>query len=291
MVSGAVVRLLGSAACTSASGAFVKLADANAGTAAFLRCSLALLVLLPMAVAERRRVGARSLRLHLVDAAAGVLLGLDYVLWAASVHHVGAGIAAVLINIQVIVFPLLAWLVTRAPVSRRFVLAVPTMLLGVGLAGGVLGKAEPGNDPVAGVAYGVTAGVAFAGYLFLIRYGGGGGHVATPVCTSTASAAVTAAALGAAWTGIDLALGWQGWVWMALLALLGQVMAWLLASAALSRVPANVGAAVLLLQPVLAVGIGLVFLAERPSVTQLAGCALVVAAVWYSTRPSRSAAS
>lgn len=74
----AVLQIAGSAACTSASGAFVKLADVNAGTAAFLRCALALIVLVPMAASERRRYGPRPARLYLVDAGAGVLLGADF---------------------------------------------------------------------------------------------------------------------------------------------------------------------------------------------------------------------
>lgn len=280
----AVLQIAGSAACTSASGAFVKLADVNAGTAAFLRCALALIVLVPMAASERRRYGPRPARLYLVDAGAGVLLGADFVLWAASVHFVGAGIAAVLINIQVVVFPLLARVVSKAPLSRRFLLAAPVMLCGAALAAGAVGTPEPGSHPVAGVLCGTAAGTAFAGYLFLIRLSAGSGHAAAPVCTSTAAAAVTAALLGLLWTGIDLSLGWQAWGWMALLALFGQVLAWLLAAAALPRLAPNVGAALLLLQPVLAVAIGMVFLAERPSGTQLAGCALVVAAVWQATR-------
>ncbi|MBB4931257.1 drug/metabolite transporter (DMT)-like permease [Lipingzhangella halophila] len=291
MAISAVMRLVGSAACTSSSGAFVKLAGANAGTAAFLRCALALVVLVPMAVAERRRAGPRPWRLHLTDAAAGVLLGVDYVFWAASVHFVGAGIAAVLINIQVVVFPLLAWCVTRTPLTRRFLFAAPVMLFGVALAGGALGNAEPGSNPVAGVGFGVAAGMAFAGYLFLLRLGGGGAHIVTPVCTSTATATLAAGLLGVAWTGINLALSWQEWGWMVLLALLGQVLAWLLASAALPVLSPNVGAAVLLLQPVLAVALGLVFLGERPTVTQFVGCALVVVAVWQATRvPAQSRA-
>ncbi|QVQ53186.1 DMT family transporter [Spiractinospora alimapuensis] len=280
----AVLRMIGSAACTSSSGAFVKLGDVTAGTAAFLRCALALPVLLPMALRERRRHGPRPTRLHVTDVAAGLLLGVDYVFWAAAVHHVGAGIAAVLINIQVVIFPLLAWMVSGTRLNRRFLLSVPVMLFGVALSAGALGNAEPGSDPIAGAVFGVAAGISYAGYLFLLRRGGEGKHVATPVFTSTAAAAVAAVALGLPWTGIQLDLSWQTWGWMILLALAGQVLAWILAAEALPRLTPNVGATLLLLQPVLAVLIGLAFLAERPTASQYVGCVLVVVAIWQATR-------
>ncbi|WP_274709536.1 EamA family transporter [Streptomyces tubbatahanensis] len=43
-------------------------------------------------------------------------------------------------------------------------------------------------------------------------------------------------------------------------------------------------AALLLLQPVLAVLLGVLFLGERPTATQFAGCALVVLTVWHTSR-------
>ncbi|QRX97377.1 DMT family transporter [Streptomyces noursei] len=273
-------------ACISASAVFMKLSGTNAGTAAFLRCALALFLLVPLAWREVRRVGARPLRYQLMDIGAGVLLGVDMVFWAASVLDVGASVATVLLNVQVVVFPLLARLVSGTRLTGRFVLMVPLMLAGVALASGALGRPQAGSDPVAGVTFGTAAGVTYAGYLFLMRLGGGREHTVTPVCVSTAAAAATAAVLGGLWTGIDLDPGWPAWGWLITLAFVGQVLAWLLITAALPRLAPNVGAALLLLQPVMAFGLG-VAIGERPTPTQAAGCALVVAAVWHTGRTPR----
>ncbi|WP_239009914.1 DMT family transporter [Streptomyces sp. 769] len=264
----------------------MKLSGTNAGTAAFLRCALALFLLVPLAWREVRRVGARPLRYQLMDIGAGVLLGVDMAFWAASVLDVGASVATVLLNVQVVVFPLLARLVSGTRLTGRFVLMVPLMLAGVALASGALGRPQAGSDPVAGVAFGTAAGVTYAGYLFLMRLGGGREHTVTPVCVSTAAAAATAAVLGGLWTGIDLDPGWPAWGWLITLAFVGQVLAWLLITAALPRLAPNVGAALLLLQPVMAFGLG-VAIGERPTPTQAAGCALVVAAVWHTGRTPR----
>jgi drug/metabolite transporter (DMT)-like permease len=288
--------VIGGSACISLSAIFVKLSDVNAGTAAFLRCLLALLLLAPLAAVELRRLGPRARRPVLTDLAAGLLLGVDFVFWAASIRDVGASIATVLLNIQVIVFPLLARLLTRTPLPRGFWLTAPVLLAGVALAGGAIGDPEPGSNPVTGIVYGTAAGVAFAAYLFLTRLAGTRPrtdpsapspprpHIAVPVCTATFSAAIASGVLGALWTGIDpmpepAALGW-----LAALAALGQVLALLLITPALPRLAPATGAALLLLQPVLAIATAVAFLGERPTATQYAGCVLVIATVWYATR-------
>ncbi|NGO72177.1 DMT family transporter [Streptomyces boncukensis] len=272
--------------CISASAMFVKLSGTNAGTAAFLRCALALLALLPLALAERHRVGPRAPRLHLLDVAAGALLGVDFVFWVASIRDVGSSIATVLLNLQVAVFPLLALAFSGTRPGVRFWRTLPLMLLGVALASGAIGSPEPGSDPLSGVLYGATAGVAFAGYLYLTRLGGGRGHTAAPVCVSTLAAGVTSGVLGSLWTGIDLAPGWGALGWLAVMALCGQVLALLLIGPALARLEPVTGAALLLLQPVVAIGLGVVFLGERPTLTQYAGCALVLGSVWRTSRPA-----
>lgn len=285
---GAAGLVLAGAVCTSGSPVFMKLSDATAGTGAVLRCGLALVVLVPLAVREWRRIGPRGLRYQLMDIAAGVLLGLDMVFWAQSVIDVGASVATVLLNIQVVFFPLFALIFSRVRVSTRFVLLVPVMLVGVALASGAIGHAQPGSHPVAGVIYGTTAGIAYAGYLFLMRHSGGRAHTTVPVCWASAAATVAAAVLGTLWTGVDFDIGWAGWGWLSALALFGQVLTWLLITTGLPRLTPSVSGALLLISPVLAFGLG-VAIGERPTVTQAAGCVLVVAAVWLNSRTATTA--
>ncbi|NMM92071.1 EamA family transporter [Rhodococcus sp. SRB_17] len=279
-----VALIVGGAGCLSASAMFVKLSSANVGTAAFLRCALALIVLIPLAVFEWRRLGARPARFVVLDLAAGLLLGIDFVFWTASIVDVGASIATVLINIQVVIFPLLARLFSGTTLSKGFIVAAPLMLVGVALASGALGAPAEGSNPVSGAIFGTAAGVAYAGYLFLSRSSGGHEHKHFPVATSTFAAAFASGVMGTLWTGIDLHLSIASWGWMVALALLGQVAAWLLISEALPALAPNVSAALLLLQPVIAIALGIGFLEERATWTQYAGCVLVVAAVWYATR-------
>ncbi|WP_372492428.1 DMT family transporter [Actinomadura litoris] len=270
--------LVAGAAFISVSAILVALSGVSAGTAALFRCALALPVLAPLALRERRRAGPR--RRRGVDVAAGLLLGADLVLWGAAIGEVGAGVATVLVSVQVVVVPLLALAVHGERPTRAFAAAVPAMLGGVALAGGLADTGPQAAGAVRGVLYGTSAGVTYAGYLFLTRFAGRGQpHRATPVLLATAGAGAASAALGIPWQGVDLAPGWAALGWLAALAMTGQVCGWMLIGAALPRVRAETGGTLLLLQPVLAVVFGAVVLAERPSPAQIAGCVLVVAAV------------
>ena len=101
------------AASISASAVLIKLADTGVATAAFYRCLLALPVLAVLAVLEQRRRGPRPLNARLGALAAGVFLAIDLVLWNHAIADVGAGIATVLGNLQVVFVTAAAWLAFR----------------------------------------------------------------------------------------------------------------------------------------------------------------------------------
>ena len=282
------------AVCISTTAMLIKLSGANAGTAAFLRCAIALIPLIPLAIREQRRNGPLPRTLQWYAAAGGVFLGADFAMWAASILSVGAAIATVLVNIQVIVFPLLARVIDGSPMTRRFVLTIPVLLAGIALASGTLGSGGQVDDAVTGSLLAISAGVSYAGYLYLNRKASTASphHVISIVCIATVAATATTGISGLVTTGITLALSAQAWVWLAALALLGQVAAWLLLSSGSAHLPANTSATLLLLQPVLAVAFGLLLLNEEPTIVQLIGCVAVVATVWYANhtpqRPSRT---
>ena len=80
----------------------VTLSGADPVTAAFFRCALALPVLVPLAIWEQRRLGRRPLRSRVTAVVAGLFLAIDLVLWNHAIADVGAGIATVLGNLQVV---------------------------------------------------------------------------------------------------------------------------------------------------------------------------------------------
>jgi drug/metabolite transporter (DMT)-like permease len=199
---------------------------------------------------------------------------------------VGAGVSTVLVNVQVVILPLLAFLLLGERVRRTFVLAVPVMLVGVALAGGLVGGADvvSAPAPVRGTVTALTAAAAYAGYLLLVRLGAGPGQRFTPVAIATVGAAATSFLLGSLWQGVDLTPDVRALAWLVTLAVVGQVVGWVLIASALPRLASSTGASILLLQPVGAVLLGALLLGERPGLLQLLGCAVVLGAVAVAAR-------
>ena len=96
----------------------------------------------------------------------------DLILWHHSIDDVGAGLATVLANIQVVLVPLVAWAVLVGAAGRRVLAALPIALLGVLLISGVLEHGAYGRHPGRGAAFGLGAGIAYVGFLLLLRRGG-----------------------------------------------------------------------------------------------------------------------
>lgn len=269
------------AAAISLTAVFTRLADVNAATTLFYRGLLAVAPLAVLAWFEIRRRGVPTRRVFGLQVLAGVLLGVDFAAWTQSIFLVGAGVATILNNVQAIVVPLLAWAFFRDRVPLRFVLAMPVMFVSLSLAGGVLGSDDASApDPLLGSVLGVMSGVAYAGFIVIIaRTGGRHSGPNTQVLTTTIVSWVVGTALATAWGGVDFAPGWGSFGWLVALALVGQVLGWVLISAALPRLPAQVGASMLLLQPALAVVFAMAILGERPTAVQLLGCVGVVCMV------------
>jgi len=210
-----------------------------------------------------------------------VALGVDYIAWTASIYDVGAGVSTVLINVQVIVLPALALLFDREAPPRRFLVAVPAMLVGIGLVGGVSTEHLTGNA-ARGTLLGVLAGSGYGAYLYLTRRGDrhDPGALLQPLLISTAVAAITAAALAPLSTGLHLStISSSAWLLLTALAVLGQVIAWLLIHHGSFRLPPSTTAGLLLVQPVLALVLSTIVLTESPSIVQWLGAAVVIAAV------------
>ncbi|MGH2715689.1 MAG: DMT family transporter [Thermoleophilaceae bacterium] len=253
-------------------------------TAAFFRCAYALPVLGLLAWIERRRYGPRPHRERLLTLGAGVLFAADLVCWHYSIEAVGAGLATVLGNIQVVLVGLLAWAALGERPENRTLAAIPVVFLGVVLISGVVGAGAYGDDPLLGVVYGVLTAIAYALFILILRHGNADlRRPAGPLFDATLSAAVFSALAGVAIGDIDWVPGLEAQAWLVLLALSSQVLGWLLISVSLPRLPAVLTSILLMLQPVSTVFLGAILLSEAPSPVQLSGVAIVLAGVAFAT--------
>ncbi|HEX3615735.1 MAG TPA: DMT family transporter [Solirubrobacteraceae bacterium] len=263
----------------------VKLSHASPSTAAIFRCAYAVPVLLVLALSEGRRYGARSWHDRRAAIASGAFMAIDLVLWHHSIDNVGAGLATVLANIQVVLVPLVAWLVLSERPSNRVLIALPVTLLGVVLISGVLEHGAYGSDPGAGAAYGVGAGVSYVGVLLLLRRAGADlRRPAGPLFEMTLTAAVTAGVIGAIWGDARFIPQFPGAWWLITLALSSQVMGWMLITISLPRLPAALTSLLLMIQPIGSMVLGALIFGESPSALQLLGVLVVLGAVVFATR-------
>jgi drug/metabolite transporter (DMT)-like permease len=270
------------------SGILVRLAEVTPATAAFFRCAYALPVLGLLAWIERRRYGPRPHRERLLTLGAGVLFAADLVCWHYSIEAVGAGLATVLGNIQVVLVGLLAWAALGERPENRTLAAIPVVFLGVVLISGVVGAGAYGEDPLLGVVYGVLTAISYAVFILILRHGNTDlRRPAGPLFDATLSAAVFSALAGVAIGDIDWVPDLEAQTWLVLLALSSQVLGWLLISVSLPRLPAVLTSILLMLQPVSTVFLGAVLLSEAPSAVQLSGVAIVLAGVAFATLQPR----
>jgi drug/metabolite transporter (DMT)-like permease len=292
LADGRIVRVCGllGALTIAFSSILVRLSHASPSTAAIFRCLFALPVLGLLAWAEDRRHGPRPWASRRVLVAAGAFFAADLILWHHSIEDVGAGLATVLANIQVVLVPLVAWAFLAERPGRRVLAALPIALIGVVLISGVLQHGAYGREPLRGALFGLAAGVAYVGFLLLLRRGGSDlRRVAGPLFDATAVATVFCIAAGLAVGDADLTPGWPGIAWLIVLALTSQVIGWLLISTSLPRLPAAITSLLLCVQPIGSVALAALILGESPSGLQLIGVAVVLGALLVATRPASRA--
>ena len=269
----------------------VRLSHASPSTAAVFRCAYALPVLALLAGLERRRFGPRTRRDLALSVAAGAFFAADLIFWHHAIGDVGAGLATVLGNLQVVLVGVLAWLLLGERAETRVLAAIPVVLAGVVLISGAIGHGAYGRDPARGVVFGIFTGLTYAGFILILRHGNNDlRRPAGPLFEATLAATAFAAIAGIAIGDVSFVPTWPTHGWLALLALSSQVLGWLLISISLPRLPAALTSVLLTIQPVGSVLLGIAIFSESPSSAQAAGVVVVLAGVTLaSVRPRKTA--
>ena len=286
-----ITAALAGALAIAFSGILYRAAYVSPTTGALYRCVYALPPLFVLAWLEDRRYGRRPLKHRALAWLAGLFFAVDLVAWHQGIEEVGAGLATVLGNLQVVLVGLLAWAILREKPPGRSLAAIPVALVGVVLISGAFEKGAYGRNPGLGVAYGILTALAYSGFLLVLREGNRDlRRPAGPLFDSTLVCALGVVVIGLAWGNLDWTPGWkaQGYLW--LLALSSQVLGWLLISITLPRLPAALTSVLLTFQPVLSVLFAWAILHESPSGLQLGGVALVLCGlliVSAARRPER----
>ena len=272
----ALAGVLG-AVVISFSAILVDLADVEPVTATLWRQAYALPLLFVLA---RRDAAERTWRQRRLAAFAGVVFAINLTLWHEAIDDVGAGLATVLGNLQVVIVPFIAVLVYGERVPRAILFALPPVCLGVLLVSGALEHGAYGANPTRGVLFGIACGISYASFILMQRHSLlDVAHPLGQLLDTTLFAALTALVLGLVLGADDLVPAWPSAGWLILLALSAQVLGWFLITTSMPRLPAAATSLMLTIQPIGAVALGALLLSQEPSVLQLVGCLFILLAL------------
>jgi len=285
-----VPLVLAGALAISFSAILYRYSEVSPSTGAFFRSLWALPPLWLVARLEDRRFGPRPRRARLIAWTAGVFFAVDLILWHNAIEQVGAGLATVLGNTQVVLVALLAWAALGERPPRSALAAIPVVGVGVILISGAFEDGAYGANPPLGALFGVLTGLAYSVFLLTLREGSRDlRRPAGPLFDATLASAIGCGLYGALAGDLDLtpSLGATGW--LILLALSSQVFGWLLISISLPRLPAALTSVMLTFQPLCAVLFAALLLDESPSHWQLLGAACILAGLVVASLTRRLA--
>ena len=135
------------------SGIFFRYSGQSPSTATVFRCLLAVPFLAILVVGEDRRARARGRRERRLAIGAGVCFAADLISWQHAVLLIGAGLATVVANFQVVVVAALSWAVVRgAPRPAADPRAFRSCSSARSSSRGSLDNGAYGQDPGLGVA-------------------------------------------------------------------------------------------------------------------------------------------
>jgi len=274
---------LAGAFCIAFSGIFYRWSGVSPATGVVFRCLYGLPLLALAAWLEHRERGPMSARTVRLSALAGLFFAADLLTFHYVVDNMGAGLATVMGNLQVVVVAIVAWLLWGERPRREVLVALPVMLFGVVLISGILGGGAYGSNAPIGVAIGLITACAYAGYLLVIRRASPDARPAGPVTIATAACMIAAAVFGLAVHDLDLSLTWPAQGYLIAYGVTSQSIGYLLIQVSLPRLPAVLTSAILLAQPVMTVVFAIILLGEAPSAGQVTGVLMVVVGLALAT--------
>jgi len=201
-------------------------------------------------------------------------------LWHETIALIGAGLGTVIANVQVVFVVIAAWLLFGERQSPLRIATIVVVLGGITMTSGLARHDAYGSSPTAGAVVGVLAGLSYAAFLLVYRAANQGtGPRVGPLLDSTLGMLVGAVATAA----FDPHFTWSpapaAHLWLALLAIVSQVVGWQLLGAAIAKLPATETSVILLGQPVVTVIWGVLIFDERLSAVQWIGSATVLAGI------------
>jgi len=279
----ALIVLIGAACVLGLAPILVRLTETGPAAAGFWRFAFAMPLLLVVTARPGTEGTGRPGRWA---ALAGLFFVLDLSFWHYGIVMTSVANATVLCNLTPVVVTLFAWLAFRDRPGRLFLLAL-AMALGGAFAMAAGADGGQGTNPLLGDLFSLSVAVWYSGYFLAVKAARRTMSASRVMLWSTGIGTplllIVALVLGEdilpAGPG-----GWMACITLGVMHVVGQGgVAW-----ALGRLPAGITAVTILIQPVVAAGLGWLVFAETMTRIQMLGGAVVLAAVvlaQWSARP------
>jgi drug/metabolite transporter (DMT)-like permease len=291
---------------------FIRYAQAPSLIVAAYRMTIASLILLPLALPALRKTPLTKANAPYA-LLAGVFLGIHFATWISSLSFTTVAASAAIVATQPLWVALFSWLFLKTPPSFVTLLGILVSIGGMAMIG--FGDSSSGSRPLLGDGLALVGGVCTAAYFLLGRSAQKRGlniNAYIGVAYSTAALVLlplpllqlffTSSAQGSEssqmWTGLltSLYFGYpaSSFFWIALLALIPQLIGHTSFNYALKFLPPTLVSTLLLLEPVGAAVLAIILFREVPGVTTLIGSLFLlvgVAITIHSSRPRMPATS
>ena len=213
-------------------------------------------------------------------------MAFDFTSYHSAIDWIGSGIATLIGNSQVIIVTLISWWLLNEKPNRAILIALPIVMLGLVLISGIWDSEPYGENPLKGVFAGVLAAFFYSGFLLIYRYS----NKTLAPSANLQFDATSGAVLGLFILGImplqslsiepvNFQPSWPAHAWLFLLAGICQTLGWMAISYSLPRLPGAHTSFAILLQPVLTIIWGILFLSESPSIQQSLGMVLILGSI------------
>jgi drug/metabolite transporter (DMT)-like permease len=259
----------------------VRLTETGPAAAGFWRLSFALPLLLIPVLREHRKA-SEGWRWGLV---AGALFAADLGCWHYGVVLTSVANATVFSNATPVIVTAFTWLVLKEKVSKTFLAALALALGGAVTMAVAKGSGGLGADPPLGNGLAALTAVFYGAYFLVIRHARSAASASNLMFWSSLAGAplLLVASLGMGERLLPAGPGgWAACVGLGVMHVAGQgAIAW-----ALGRLPAPTISVVVLVQPVVAAGLGWLVFGERVAPVQALGAAVLLAGVVLAQRSS-----
>jgi len=240
---------------------------------------------LPLLGTMTRRAAGRIARPSSLALLAGVMFALDLGFWHYGIKYTSVANATVLPNLTPVVVTAFAWVVFKQRPRPLFLLALAVAIAGAMLMASQRGGA-PGINPPLGDALSATTALWYALYMLAVTAARERETASAVMFWSSAAGAplVLAAALALGETIFPRAAwGWAACVALGVMHVAGQgSIAW-----AMGRLPTPTASVVVLVQPVVAAGLGWLLFHEAVGPLQALGATVALGGVVLAQRGSK----